>query len=292
VLLGPTAVGKTSLSVSLAKKYNGEIISADSRQVYKGLDIGTEKITKREMRGIPHHLLDVASPKRTFSVTRYKELAEKAIREIAKRGKLPVVVGGTGFYIDAVVYNQIFPEIPPNPKLRSDLEKKSVEELLKTLKKLDLKRSKTIEQKNKRRLIRAIEIATSLGHVPLLDTHIQKYNTLVIGLTLPDKELKNRIDKRLVGATKKGLITETKKLRASGVSWKRIQELGLEYRTAGEYIRDEINHEDMIKKMQMEIWKYAKRQKRWFKRNKDIKWFSPNAVRKIEKEIKSFLNNS
>ena len=134
VILGPTASGKTALSVELAKKFNGEIISADSRQVYKGMDVGTGKVTKREMKGIPHHLLDVADPRKRFTVADFKRQAEKAINEILSRGKLPIICGGTGYYIQAVVDGITPPEVPPDKKLRSELEKKSADELFKILK--------------------------------------------------------------------------------------------------------------------------------------------------------------
>jgi tRNA dimethylallyltransferase len=159
VILGQTAVGKSNLAVRLAKKFNGEIISADSRQVYKGLDIGTGKITKKEMGDVPHFLLDVVSPKRKFSVSQYKKLADKAIKHILGKHKTPIIVGGTGFYIQAIVDNLVLPEVKPDLKLRKKLEKKSTEELVKILKKLDSERAREIDTKNPRRLIRAIEIA-------------------------------------------------------------------------------------------------------------------------------------
>ena len=169
IILGPTASGKSDLAVQLAKKYNGEIISADSRQVYKGLNIGTGKITKKEMSGIKHHLLDVTDPKKVFTVSQFKTLVEIAIADISSRGKLPIICGGTGFYIQAVVDNIILPEVPPNKKLREKLNKKTTTELFEILKKLDNERAKNIDAKNPRRLIRAIEIAEKLGKVPPLN---------------------------------------------------------------------------------------------------------------------------
>ncbi|MEK7086778.1 MAG: tRNA (adenosine(37)-N6)-dimethylallyltransferase MiaA, partial [Patescibacteria group bacterium] len=165
VVLGPTASGKSDLAVKIAKKYGGEIISADSRQIYKGLNIGSGKITKKEMRDIPHYLLDVASPKRTFTVAKYQELARRKIQEIWKRDNLPIICGGTGFYIDAVLNNCLLPEIKPDWELRKKLEKKSTEELFSNLKKLDPRRAKNIDRHNKRRLVRALEIIATLGQV-------------------------------------------------------------------------------------------------------------------------------
>ena len=153
VILGPTASGKSDLAVELSKIFNGEVISADSRQVYKGLDIGSGKITKKEMRGVPHYLLDVCSPKKIFSVAEYKKLADEKITNILKRNKLPIICGGTGFYIDAVVQNITLPEVSPNPELRKKLEGKNLEELQTILKQLDLERYETVDTKNKIRLI-------------------------------------------------------------------------------------------------------------------------------------------
>src|SRR3989344_8669425 len=177
VILGPTATGKSALAVKLAKKlarhkwggFNGaEIISADSRQIYKGLDIGTGKITEKEMAGVPHHLLDVVTPKRRFTVVEYQTLAREKIAEIFSRGHLPIICGGTGFYISALVDGTVLPDVPPNPKLRAHLKKETSETLFNMLLKLDPRRAKTIDPKNSRRLIRAIEIVKALGKVPPL----------------------------------------------------------------------------------------------------------------------------
>ncbi|HPB60447.1 MAG TPA: tRNA (adenosine(37)-N6)-dimethylallyltransferase MiaA, partial [Candidatus Paceibacterota bacterium] len=168
VILGPTASGKTALSIKVAQKIGGEVISADSRQVYKGLDLGTGKVTKKEMGSVPHHLLDVASPKRKFSVARYQKLANKKITEIIKRGRTPIIVGGSGFYIQAIVDNLILPDVPPNPKLRLELQGKTIHELFSILKKIDPQRAKNIDENNPVRLIRAIEIGKALGQVPKL----------------------------------------------------------------------------------------------------------------------------
>ncbi len=274
VIIGPTASGKTSLSIKLAKKYNGEVISADSRQVYKHLDIGTEKVTKSEMQGIPHYCIDIASPKRTFSVEQWRRHAEKAIQKISKKDKLPIIAGGTAFYIDSLVYGSQFPTVKPNPKLRRKLEKKTPEKLLAILKKLDSKRARTIEQKNPRRLMRAIEIATELGRVPTLKKQKEKYDVVWIGINPGLDELMKKITKRLNATFGKGLVAETKKVHEElGLSWKRINELGLEYRIVGKYLRKEINKEEMLEEIIRELRKYAKRQMTWMKKNKKIKWY-------------------
>lgn len=290
VVVGPTASGKSDLAVRLAKNFGGEVISADSRQVYKGLDIGTGKITKREMRGIPHYLLGVASPKRVFTVTEYKPLAEKTLGDIWRRGKLPIICGGTGFYIRAVIDNLVIPEAPPDKKLRKKLEKKSTEELFLTLKKLDPRRAKEIDAKNPRRLIRAIEIAKHLGKVPHLEARPPNdIDVLGIGIDLPDKILKERIKKRLLARVKHGMIAEAKRLRKQGLSFKRMDELGLEYRFLARYLQNKITREEMVNELEREIWRYAKRQRTWFKKDKRIKWFSVKDHGKIKKEVGGFL---
>ena len=271
VILGPTATGKSDFAVELAKKINGEIISADSRQVYIGLDIGSGKITKKEMKGVPHHLLDVTNPKKVFSVADYKKLADKKIEEIISRGKIPIIVGGTGFYIDSVINDSQLPEVKPNKNLRKELEKLSTGELFKILKKLDPRRAKEIDAKNPVRLIRAIEIAKELGKVPKLKTN-PKYDTITIGLDFPDNELKERIEKRLISRFKNGMLDEAKKLHSQGLSFKRMEQLGLEYRYMAKFLQGKITEKEMVEKLNLEIWKYAKRQRTWFKRDKNIIW--------------------
>lgn len=288
VILGQTATGKSDLAVSLAKKLSGEIISADSRQVYKGLDIGSGKITKGEMKNVPHHLLDVANPKRQFSVAQYKKLADKKIEDLYKKGKLPIIVGGTGFYIQAIVDDLVLPEVKPNYKLRRGLERKSTKQLFEILKKLDKTRAKDIEKDNPRRLIRAIEIAKELGKVPKLKAN-SKYEVLQIGLKLKDEKLKENIKKRLFARIKKGMVAEVKKLHSQGLSWKRLEALGLEYRFLAQYLQGKIKKEDMLSKIETESWHFAKRQRGWFKRDSSTRWFKPSEVGKIEKEIKKFI---
>lgn len=273
VILGPTASGKSELAVKIAEKLNGEIISADSRQIYKGLNIGSGKLTKKEMRGIPHHCLDLVSPKKIFTVIDFKKCAEKAIEDILNRGKIPIICGGTGFYIGAITGDINIPEIKPDWKLRKKLEKKSTEQLFNTLKKLDPKRAKNIDPKNPRRLIRAIEIAkNSSTTVVEAEANDNGCRLLQIGIKLPEKELKKRIEKRVKKMLKRGLINEVKKLRKQGISWKRLYELGFEYKYPALFLQGKISKEEMLKRMILENWHYAKRQMTWFKRDKRIKW--------------------
>jgi tRNA dimethylallyltransferase len=291
VILGPTASGKSELAIKLAKKFNGEVISADSRQIYKGIDIGTGKVTKKEMRGIPHYLLDVASPKRRFTVAQYRKLALKTIDKIFKKGKIPILCGGTGFYIQAVVDGIIIPEVPPDWKLRKELEKKSVKELYQMLKKLDPKRSKTIEPKNKRRLIRALEIVKKIGPVPILEKRLLPYPILMIGIKKEKGELKKLIKKRFFKWLRRGLVKEVKNLRKAGLSWKRIEEFGIHYRVIAQYLRGKLSYQEMIENSLKELNNYAKRQMTWFKKDKKINWTPPThrPYRRAEKVIREFL---
>ncbi len=288
VIVGPTASGKSDLAVELARTYGGEIISADSRQVYKGLDIGSGKITKREMCGVPHHLLDVVSPKKVFSVADFTRLARKAIADIHKRGKIPIVVGGTGFYIDALIYNLSIPEVPADPKLRKELESHTTEKLLELLTELDPERAATVDTQNKVRLVRAIEIATALGSVPKLEQK-EIFDAFWIGLSWPDDVLRARIHMRLLTRMKRGMLAEAKKLHLNGVSWKRMEQLGLEYRYLALFLQKKLSREAMLTELETKIWHYAKRQKTWFKRNAHIVWTSPKVSRAIHKQISSWI---
>lgn len=276
VILGPTASGKSKLAVELALRLSSrqaEIISADSRQVYKKLNIGAGKITRKEMRGIKHHCLDIASPKKIFTAFNFKKYAEKAIEDILSRGKTPVLCGGTGFYIDVALGKTQLDEVSPNWKLRKKLEKKSTEELFKILKKLNPERAKNIDKHNPRRLVRAIEIAKTLGKVPAVRiTRNEVRNILSIGIKLPEKELKERIEKRVRKMIKDGLINELKKLRKDGMPWKRLYELGFEYKYPALFLQKKITKEEMLKRMILENWQYVKRQMTWFKRDKKIYW--------------------
>ncbi|MCX6759514.1 MAG: tRNA (adenosine(37)-N6)-dimethylallyltransferase MiaA [Candidatus Nealsonbacteria bacterium] len=289
VILGPTASGKSELAVRLAKKFNGEVISADSRQVYKGMDIGTGKITKKEMQNISHYLLDVASPKRRFTVVQYKKLAIKTINKIFKKGKIPILCGGTGFYIQAVLDGIVIPEVKPDWRLRSNLEQLSTDELFNRLKKLDPKRAKTIDKNNRRRLIRALEIVIKTKKpVPVSKKNPLPYPVLMLGIKKEKEELKKLINKRLLRRLKgEGMIEEVKKLRKAGIFWKRLEEFGLEYRFIAQYLQKKLEYDEMINLLQKEIEHFAKRQLTWFKKDDRIHWFKN--YKKAEKLTKAFL---
>jgi len=288
VILGPTASGKTSLSIKLAKKFNGEIISADSRQVYKGMDIGSGKVTKKEMRGVPHYLLDVANPKKRFSVAQYQKLALKAIKNIQKKNKVPFLVGGTGFYIQSIADGIVIPEVKPDWKLRKKLEKLTTEQLFKKLKELDSKRAKAIDKQNPRRLIRALEIILKTKKtIPVLKNNNQ-FDVLEIGVIKSNDELKILIHKRLTKRLKNGaMLKEVNKLHKKGLSWKRLEEFGLEYRFVAQYLQNKITHQQMIDNIQKESEHYVKRQMTWFKRDNRIHWIKNQ--KQAEKIVKGFI---
>ncbi|MDO8663897.1 MAG: tRNA (adenosine(37)-N6)-dimethylallyltransferase MiaA [Candidatus Wildermuthbacteria bacterium] len=279
VIVGPTASGKSNLAVRLAKEFNGEVISADSGQVYRGMDIGTGKITGKEMRGIPHHLLDVVSPKIRFTVAQYRRLALETIGKILGKGKIPILCGGTGFYIQTVIDGITIPEVKPDWKLRAGLGQLTTDELFKKLKKLDPRRAKTIDRFNPRRLIRAIEIVIKTKKpVPRLrqgfglrlnEVGGQAYPVLMIGLKLPKNELRKRIEQRVEKMLKLGLEKEAKKFSLPIIGYQ-------EWSSP--------NPKDLIIRHTIQ---YAKRQITWFKRDKRIFWIKN--YKEAQKLTKQFL---
>ncbi len=274
VIVGPTASGKSALAVALAKKLSGEVISADSRQVYKGLDIGTGKVTKKEMRGIPHHLLDVTSAKKTFTANDFARLSRKAVSAIEKKGKLPIVCGGTGFYIDALLGRIELADVAPDKKLRNKLKNKSATELYKMLLKADMRRAGKMndsDKKNPVRLIRALEIAANPKKV--ISHQSNQFDTLWIGILPDTKILRQKIHKRLLARMKIGMVKEAENLHKAGLSWKRMEELGLEYRYLALYLQKKLTKEQMLEQLENKIWQYSKRQMTYWKRNNDIQWF-------------------
>ncbi len=282
VVLGPTASGKSTLAVKLALQRNGEIISADSRQVYKGLDIGSGKITKEEMKGVPHHLLDVCSPHKVFTASDYAHLARKAINDILSRGKLPIVCGGTGFYIGAALYKNSFAPIKPNLAIRQKLNILATNKLAQKLEKLDPERFASIDIYNRPRLIRSLEIVLSTGKpVPKLKK-IALYNAEKIGILWPleelDKRIELRLDQRLSPITG-GMINEITNLKfpkkGKGLSSQRLHDLGLEYRYISLFLDGKLDYETMRANLLTAIKQYARRQITWFKRDKEIRWIAP-----------------
>lgn len=292
VIVGPTASGKSSLGIQLAKKFRGEIISADSRQVYKGMDIGTGKVTKQEQKLVPHHLLDVASPKRQFTVSHFVRSSKIAIATIFKKNKLPFIVGGTAFYVYALIDDLNLPQVKPNPKLRKQLEKKTTSELIKILKQLDPARAKTIDLNNRVRLIRAIEINKVTGHpVPkTFSSHSSPFIPLFLGIKKSPPQVKSAIGKRVDLWFKQGLIAEVKKLKKSGLSYKKIESFGLEYRLVAQFLQNKIFKRSLPQLIKTSNYQFAKRQMTWFKKDKRIHWISNS--QQAEQLIKQFIKRA
>src|SRR3989338_3721250 len=229
-VVGPTATGKTALAVLIARAVDGEVVSADSRQGYRGLNLLSGKATKQERRGVRYHLLDVASPRGVFTVEKFEKRAGRAIRDIQRRGKVPILCGGAGQYVDAIIFELRHPAVPPNPRLRRTLTSLSVAEMFARLKKLARVRAATIDSKTRPRLERAIEIATVLGRVPPLSPAASRFRALWIGVSASRKELAARIENRPAARLRAGMIAEARKLRAAGLPWRRFHSLGLECR--------------------------------------------------------------
>jgi len=288
-VIGPTASGKSDLAVSLALEFNGEIVSADSRQAYRGLDIGSGKITPEEMKGIPHHLLDVASPAEIFTVSDYQKLARAAIEGIAGRSKVPFVAGGTGFYVDAALYDLRLPAVTPDQELRKELSLLSTEELLTRLKKLDPRRAETIDRHNPVRLIRALEIATILGAVPEPSDNRPRYRHLKIGIAVETERLQQKIAARLDARLENGLIEEVERLQAKGVSWERLEAFGLEYRYVSLLLQGELSRQESRDQLLQAIIRYSKRQMTWFKRDPGTVWIKDYS--EASRAVKNFLDN-
>jgi len=293
VILGPTSSGKSDVAIQLAQKFDGEVVSADSRQIYRGMDIGSGKVTKKEQKLAKHWMLDIVSPKTNFSAGQYKKKVDKIIKDILKRGKLPIICGGTGFWIKSIVDNVEFPEVKPDWKLRNKLQNKPTEELFAMLKNLDPIRAKNIDAKNKVRLIRAIEICKTLGKVPEISSQFtvysSRYDFLQIGIAIPKEKLQQRIEERLAKRFAQGMIDEVANLHASSVSWKRLESFGLEYKWLALFLQGKISEKEMRENLLQESKNYAKRQMTWFQKDKRIKWIAN--YKNIEKEVKSFIKN-
>ncbi|MDP3043478.1 MAG: tRNA (adenosine(37)-N6)-dimethylallyltransferase MiaA [bacterium] len=321
VILGPTASGKTGLGVKLAYKFNGEIVSADSRQVYKGMDAGTgkdldeymlkipnpksqipnkfkiqnSKIKKYKIIKILYYLIDIVSPKTEFNAAKYQKLAYEAIDDILSRGKLPILVGGTGLYLQAVVDGYNLSRVKPDKVLRAKLEKKNADRLFALLKKINHKFAGKLnesDRKNKRRLIRYLEIASLRRETPGDAKKNNKYGALLIGVSRSREILYKRIYKRLVERLEKeDMIGEVERLREEGVSWKRLESFGLEYKYISLYLRKKLTYDEMVEKLNTAIRQFAKKQITWFKRwerqGEKINWVKNRA--EAEMLIKKFI---
>lgn len=293
VICGPTATGKSALAVHLAKDLTEkgvpcEVISADSRQVYLGLDIGSAKITCDEMQTIPHHLIDVANPRDIFTVSEFQRLAKQVISEIRSRGNIPILCGGTGLYISSIIDGIEFPQVPPNANLRAELSLLSISELFERLEKINPERAGTIDRLNKVRLIRALEIPPE--KLPTSSRTPAETDILMIGLTLPKEELQTRIITR-IEARIPALFNEVKNLHESGISWERLESFGLEYRHSSEYVQNKITLDVFKEVLAIRTWQYVKRQMTWFKRDTRIHWMNPILDQeKISVLVQNFIN--
>jgi tRNA dimethylallyltransferase len=292
-VVGPTASGKTSLAVELALALNGEVISADSRQVYKGLDIGSGKVTKEEAKGVPHHLISITDPKDTYTAEDFAQDAKSCIKDIINRGKTPIIAGGTFFYLDQLRGLSGVAGVPKNEELRTELEKKSTSELFSVLEKLDLKRAGEMDQNNRHRIIRSIEIATALGHVPETKKTESPYEWLIFGIDIDRESLHERIKTRLHDRLKNGMLDEVKSLLEMGVTKDKLVAFGLEYRYLVKRHYEELSYEQMTEELFAKIRQFAKRQQTWLKRDTEIIWKKfPVDTTKVINEAKNFLNQT
>lgn len=293
VICGPTASGKTALSIELAKKINGEIISSDSMQIYKNMDIGTAKPTTEEMQGIPHHLIGFVEPSQRYSVAEFKKDAEKAIEEILQKGKTPIVVGGTGLYVDSLIYGIEYQDIELDEKYRQELEERAEKEGLSQIyeeaKKIDHHAMEKISPNDKKRIFRVLEIYKATGKNKT-EQEIEsrkngvKYDYKVFAINWEREILYERINKRVDIMIEQGLIEEVQELLKKYDEFPTAMQ-GLGYKEVVEYLQGETSKEEMIEKIKMETRRYAKRQITWFKKNKQTIWIGPKDLQRILDEI-------
>ncbi|WP_284701596.1 tRNA (adenosine(37)-N6)-dimethylallyltransferase MiaA [Cytobacillus spongiae] len=299
VLIGPTAVGKTNASIELANRFNGEIISGDSMQIYKRMDIGTAKITREEMEGIPHHLLDIKDPRESFSVADFQELVRKNISEIHSRGKIPLIVGGTGLYIQSVLYDYQFTDTPGDEdyrkELEAELEKNGPDWLHGKLLRIDPVSASNIHPNNTRRVIRALEIYHCTGkrmaEFQASQSKELQYNAAIIGLTMDREKLYERINLRVDMMMTQGLLEEVKELYDEGVrNVQSVQAIG--YKELYEYLDGLIGLERAKENLKQNSRRYAKRQLTWFRNKMDVAWFDmtdENRHSEIIEDISEFI---
>jgi len=289
IIVGPTASGKSNLAITIAKQFRGEVISADSRQVYRGLDIGTAKIAKVDMQGVPHHLIDIVDIDTVYTTTDFKRDAKTCINDIAARGHLPIIAGGTFFYIDTLLERVAPPKVAPNPTLRTKLEAQPVEVLFALLKKKDPRRAAEIDSKNKRRLVRALEIIDQLGVVPENKVKPLPYDVLMLGIRTDTADLRQRLEARAKTWLKAGFVEEIAELIKTGVPRERLNEIGFEYQLGLNLLDGTITQAQFIEVFVQKNWQYAKRQMTWLKRDKSINWVSPADRSEVELFVTHFL---
>lgn len=289
VIMGTNASGKSSLGVAMARRFGGEVVSADSRQVFRGLDLGSGKITPEEMQGVRHHLLDVCEPGEFFSMHDFQHLAYEAIDDIAGRGKLPLLVGGTGLYVASVTEGYVLSNIAPDLAYRAELERLTTEELYRRV--LEVEPGSTVDPKNRNRVMRILEKV----HDGDTQAHPNqpRYECLKLGVSWAPETLRARIDERLERRLREGMIEEVEGLLAQGVSVEFLDKLGLEYRFITRYLTGEIaSREEMILLLGNAIKQFAKRQRIWFRRDKEIHYLDMTAdpQREAAELIERFLS--
>jgi tRNA dimethylallyltransferase len=292
VVLGPTAAGKSSLGIALAQRCNGEIVSADSRQVYRDLDIGSAKITAEERALVPHHLLDVASVREVYSVAHFRRQAVAAIDNILARGRQPLLVGGSPHYIQAVVDNLDIPAIAPRPDLRAVLEGRPLPELLAQLEQLDPTSAAAIDRQNQRRVIRALEVCLTSGKPFSAQKKLAAplYECLLLGIHWPRSTLYQRIDARVDERMRQGMEQEVRNLLAQGISHERLESLGLEYRFISRWLRGEFaSEEQMLQRLKYAIHDFTRRQLTWFRKDQRIVWLEGADLNRAAAEARQFL---
>jgi tRNA dimethylallyltransferase len=273
VIVGTNASGKSDLGVRLAHELDGEVVSADSRQVYTGLDIGTGKLTLAERGGVPHHMIDLVDPRVRYSVADFQAAAFDVIDDIHRRGKLPILVGGTGLYVDAVVRGYHFPAVAPDRAARRALEATDVDALLQRLRALDPAAAEQVDARNTRRLVRAVELSQAGVSYANTRRQLPRYAAVTLGLTWPREILRARIASRLAARLDDGMVDETRRLLAGGVSAARLDELGLEYRHLARYLDGAYaSQAELVDKLEPAIARFAKRQWAWFKRDPQTRW--------------------
>jgi len=296
VILGPTASGKTKLSIELAKDIDGEIVSADSMQIYKYMDIGTAKPTEEEKQGIKHHLIDEITPDEEFSVARFQQLAVKYIDDIINRGKIPIVCGGTGLYIDSLIYNIEFGDTICDWEFRERLRKEALEKgneyLHNKLKEIDPEAAEKIHMNNVKRVIRAIEVYTYTHKtISMLQKESRnnpsKYKFYVFGLSMGREKLYERINQRVDRMIEKGLVQEVKKLMEMGYDKSTIAMQGIGYKEILSYLRGEISFDEAVYLLKRNTRRYAKRQFTWFNRMKDVHWINLDETHDLQEIIKN-----
>ena len=299
ILAGPTAVGKTSLSIRLAKETGGEIISADSMQVYRHMDIGSAKITKEEMEGVPHYLVDVLEPEEEFNVVRFQQMAKEAAERIWKKGKIPLVVGGTGFYIQALLYDIDFTENDGDESYRRQLERKASDEegaseLYEILKTVDPKAAQEIHPRNIKRIIRALEFYQQTGKKISENNETQRqkespYNYAYFVLTDERSRLYERIDRRVDLMMEQGLLDEVRYLKERGVRKDSTAMQGLGYKELYAYLEGEYPLDEAVRIIKRDTRHFAKRQLTWFKRERDVIWADKSVIGQEEENLADYM---